>query len=180
MDELNMWGKTKDLHHYRAGQFQSWTMATDVLKSHGRTVQPDPEPEVGSFYRSDHFEFAKEGVPALDPDSGTDFIGKPVGYGKQKMDYYTAHDYHKPSDEVKPDGIFRAPWTIFEYWQRSVTGWLRVSPIRSGNLVLSSRRSGIRSCKSELKWCGSHGNPRRILHNGQVRDAPPPGSPPAS
>ncbi|HYA15997.1 MAG TPA: M28 family metallopeptidase [Bryobacteraceae bacterium] len=103
MDELNMWGKTKDLTIIGLGNSSLDDVATEVLKSHGRTVSPDPEPEVGSFYRSDHFEFAKQGVPALDPDSGTDYIGKPAGYGKQKIDYYTAHDYHKPSDEVKPD-----------------------------------------------------------------------------
>ncbi len=77
--------------------------ATDVLKAHGRTVVGDPDPGKGGFYRSDHFEFAKQGVPALDPDPGTNYIGKPADYGKQKRDYYTEHDYHKPSDEVKPD-----------------------------------------------------------------------------
>jgi Zn-dependent M28 family amino/carboxypeptidase len=77
--------------------------AADVLKEHGRTVTADPEPEKGFFYRSDHFEFAKQGVPALDPDSGVNYIGKPEGYSKQKRDEYTEHDYHKPSDEVKPD-----------------------------------------------------------------------------
>jgi Zn-dependent M28 family amino/carboxypeptidase len=66
-------------------------------------IRPDPEPEKGFFYRSDHFEFAKEGVPALDPDSGEDFIGRPAGYGQAKRDEYTARDYHKVSDEVKPD-----------------------------------------------------------------------------
>ena len=50
---------------------------------------PDPEPEKGCFYRSDHFEFAKQGVPALDPDAGVDYIGKPPGYGEEKRDYYT-------------------------------------------------------------------------------------------
>jgi Zn-dependent M28 family amino/carboxypeptidase len=74
-----------------------------VLKEKGRTVKGDAEPEKGFFYRSDHFEFAKQGVPVLDPDAGTDYIGKPEGYGQQKRDYYTEHDYHKPSDEVKPD-----------------------------------------------------------------------------
>jgi Zn-dependent M28 family amino/carboxypeptidase len=103
MDELNLWGKTKDLTIIGLGNSSLDDVATEVLKGHGRTVSPDPEPEKGSFYRSDHFEFAKQGVPALDPDSGTDFIGKPAGYGKEKMDYYTEHDYHKPSDEVKPD-----------------------------------------------------------------------------
>ena len=78
-------------------------IAESVLKSHDRTVTGDAEPEKGFFYRSDHFEFAKQGVPALDPDEGTEYIGKPAGYGREKRDYYTSHDYHKPSDEVKPD-----------------------------------------------------------------------------
>jgi Zn-dependent M28 family amino/carboxypeptidase len=75
----------------------------DVLKEHDRTVTGDAEPEKGHFYRSDHFEFAKQGVPALDPDAGTDYIGKPEGYGQKKRDEYTTNDYHKPSDQVKPD-----------------------------------------------------------------------------
>jgi Zn-dependent M28 family amino/carboxypeptidase len=66
-------------------------------------VRPDAEPEKGFYYRSDHFEFAKQGVPALDTDAGIDYIGKPQGYGMQKRDEYTNNDYHKPSDEVKPD-----------------------------------------------------------------------------
>src|SRR6185503_3187374 len=52
---------------------------------------------------SDHFNFAKKGVPALDPDSGTDFVGKPADYGQKKRDEYTSTDYHAPSDQVKPD-----------------------------------------------------------------------------
>ena len=69
----------------------------------GRIIQADPEPEKGSFYRSDHFEFAKQGVPALYTDSGVQYIGKPESYGKEKRDDYTEKDYHKVSDEVKPD-----------------------------------------------------------------------------
>ncbi|HWF07462.1 MAG TPA: M28 family peptidase [Bryobacteraceae bacterium] len=103
MDELNVWGKTSDMTLIGLGSSTLDDTATDVLKSHGRTVRGDPAPGKGSYYRSDHFEFAKQGVPALDPDSGIEFIGKPAGYGKEKVDYYTEHDYHKPSDEVKPD-----------------------------------------------------------------------------
>ena len=68
-----------------------------------RVLKPDPEPEKGFYYRSDHFNFAKEGVPALDPGAGIDYIGKPAGWGLKKRDEYTVHDYHKPSDEIKPD-----------------------------------------------------------------------------
>jgi len=103
MDGLNTWGKTKDLTLIGLGNSTLDDTAAEVLASHGRTVRADPEPEKGFFYRSDHFEFAKQGVPAMDPDPGIDYIGKPDGYGKQKRDYYTEHDYHKPSDEVKPD-----------------------------------------------------------------------------
>lgn len=103
MDGLNQWGKTSDLTIVGLGNSTLDDIARDVLKEHGRTVTPDPEPEKGFFYRSDHFEFAKQGVPALDTDSGVNYIGKPAGYGKQKRDEYTEHDYHKPSDEVKPD-----------------------------------------------------------------------------
>jgi Zn-dependent M28 family amino/carboxypeptidase len=103
MDGLNTWGKTKDLLIVGLGNSTLDDLTADVLKEHGREVKGDAEPEKGYFYRSDHFEFAKQGVPALDPDSGSDYIGKPSGYGAQKKDYYTEHDYHKPSDEVKPD-----------------------------------------------------------------------------
>jgi Zn-dependent M28 family amino/carboxypeptidase len=103
MDVLNLWGRTKDLTIIGLGNSTLDDTTAEVLKTHGRTVTPDAAPEKGYFYRSDHFEFAKQGVPALDPDPGEDYIGKPAGYGKEKRDYYTEHDYHKPSDEVKPD-----------------------------------------------------------------------------
>jgi Zn-dependent M28 family amino/carboxypeptidase len=103
MDGLNTWGKTKDITVIGLGNSTLDDTAMEVLKSHDRSVTPDPEPEKGFFYRSDHFEFAKQGVPAFDPDSGTNYIGKPADYGKQKRDNYTANDYHKPSDVVKPD-----------------------------------------------------------------------------
>jgi Zn-dependent M28 family amino/carboxypeptidase len=103
MDGLNQWGRTKDLTIVGLGNSTLDDTTAGVLKAEGRSITADPEPEKGFFYRSDHFEFAKQGVPALDTDSGVDYIGKPADYGKQKRDYYTEHDYHKPSDEVKPD-----------------------------------------------------------------------------
>ena len=103
MDGINQWGKTSDFTVIGLGNSTLDDDLTRILKADGRTVRPDPEPEKGFYYRSDHFEFAKQGVPALDTDAGIDFIGKPSGYGMQKRDEYTARDYHKPSDEVKPD-----------------------------------------------------------------------------
>ena len=103
MDGINQWGRTNDVTVIGLGNSTLDDALTRVLKADGRTVRPDPEPEKGFYYRSDHFEFAKQGVPALDTEGGIDFIGKPNGYGMRKRDEYTAKDYHKPSDEVKPD-----------------------------------------------------------------------------
>jgi Zn-dependent M28 family amino/carboxypeptidase len=68
----------------------------------GRILNPDPTPERGGYYRSDHFEFAKQGVPALSIHAGDDYIGKPAGFGREKAEHYTTYDYHKVSDEIKP------------------------------------------------------------------------------
>ena len=104
MDGVNQWGKTKDLTIVGYGNSTLDDVLGSVLASQGgRTIKPDPEPEKGFFYRSDHFEFAKQGVPALFTDAGTEFIGKDSTYGQKKRDEYTANDYHKPSDQVKPD-----------------------------------------------------------------------------
>jgi len=103
MDGVNQWGKTSDFTVIGLGNSTLDDVLTRVLRADGRTARSDPEPEKGFYYRSDHFEFAKQGVPALDPESGIDYVGKPNGYGMQKRDEYTNKDYHKPSDEVKPN-----------------------------------------------------------------------------
>jgi Zn-dependent M28 family amino/carboxypeptidase len=103
MDGLNQWGRTSDIVIVGYGNSTLDDMLVAEAQSRSRTVVPDPEPEKGFFYRSDHFEFAKEGVPALYTDVGIEYIGKPAGYGEQKRKEYTSGDYHKPSDEVKPD-----------------------------------------------------------------------------
>ena len=78
-------------------------LLVQIAKEQGRTVAPDADPEKGYYFRSDHFEFAKQGVPALDPKGGRRYTGKSADFGKRKQDEYTAKDYHKLSDEVKPD-----------------------------------------------------------------------------
>jgi Zn-dependent M28 family amino/carboxypeptidase len=103
MDGVNQWGRTKDIVVVGWGNSTLDDLLEKQAASHGRMVKPDAEPEKGFFYRSDHFEFAKEGVPALYVDTGTDFVGRPESYSKQKRDEYTERDYHKVSDEVKPD-----------------------------------------------------------------------------
>jgi len=103
MDGVNQWGPTSDMVVIGFGNSTLDDVLADVLKPAGRTIGPDEEPEKGYFYRSDHFEFAKQGVPALYTEAGSHFIGKDSTFGAQKRDEYTSKDYHQVSDEVKPD-----------------------------------------------------------------------------
>jgi Zn-dependent M28 family amino/carboxypeptidase len=103
VDVLNVWGRTRDLTIPGLGQSTLEDTLAQLAKTHGRTVRPDQEPEKGEYFRSDHFEFAKVGVPAVSYGGGYDYIGRPQDWGIKKHDDYTAHDYHKPSDMVKPD-----------------------------------------------------------------------------
>ena len=103
LDGANQWGRTTDLTVVGLGNSTLDDVLSRVLQADGRTVRPDAEPEKGFYYRSDHFEFAKQGVPALYIDAGTEFAGKPAGYGMQKRDEYTTTDYHALSDHVKAD-----------------------------------------------------------------------------
>ena len=103
MDGVNQWGRTTDITVIGYGNSTLDDVLRDLATPLGRTLAPDAEPEKGFFYRSDHFEFAKQGVPALYVEAGIDYLDKPAGYGRQKRDEYTSNDYHKPSDEMKPD-----------------------------------------------------------------------------
>jgi Zn-dependent M28 family amino/carboxypeptidase len=103
LDGLNVHGRTRDMTVVGLGASELDDYVRDALGEQGRTVRPDPEPEKGFYYRSDHFSFAKQGVPALDPDEGVDFIGKPPDFGEKVRAQYTERDYHKPSDIVRDD-----------------------------------------------------------------------------
>jgi Zn-dependent M28 family amino/carboxypeptidase len=100
VDEVNPWGRTKDITVIGLGASDLDDYLRDAAAEQSRTLRSDPEPEKGFYYRSDHFNFAKQGVPALYTDDG---VGKPPEYGKQKRDEFTKVDYHQPSDQIKPD-----------------------------------------------------------------------------
>jgi Zn-dependent M28 family amino/carboxypeptidase len=102
LDGVNPWGRTRDLVVVGWGMSTLQDVLARVAEEHGRVLVPDPEPEKGFYYRADHFEFAKQGVPALYTGEGVDYRERPAGWGQQKRDEYTANDYHRPSDEIKP------------------------------------------------------------------------------
>jgi Zn-dependent M28 family amino/carboxypeptidase len=102
MDGMNVLGRTHDIVMVGKGASTLDAIVENIAQQQGRTVKPDPEPEKGGFYRSDHFNFAKHGVPAFDPDEGVEYLGKPDGWGMKMRNQYTTEDYHKPSDVIKP------------------------------------------------------------------------------
>lgn len=103
MDGLNVYGKTRDITVVGLGYSELDDYARQVAADQGRVIKPDATPEKGSYFRSDHFPFAKQGVPALASGSGNDFEGKPPEYGTKIKADYTANVYHKPADMVRDD-----------------------------------------------------------------------------
>jgi len=99
---VNVWGRTSDYTVIGLGASDLDDYLRDAAAEEGRTLRPDSEPEKGFYYRSDHFSFAKMGVPAMHTDSGVDFPGKPPGYGQEKRDEWTTKFYHQPTDTVQP------------------------------------------------------------------------------
>lgn len=102
----NTYGKTKDLIVVGKGNSELDKVLEYAADQNDKYLIPDAEPEKGFYYRSDHFAFAKQGVPALYVDAGLDVVGKGKEYGHQKKDEYTNIDYHSVSDEVKEDWDF--------------------------------------------------------------------------
>jgi Zn-dependent M28 family amino/carboxypeptidase len=102
----DIWGRTRDVTQVGRGKSSIDAVVTRVAAWQGRVVKPDQFPDRGSFYRSDQFSFAKVGVPALYLKTGTDFVGRPEGWGKEQILRYESHDYHQPSDEIRPDWNF--------------------------------------------------------------------------
>jgi Zn-dependent M28 family amino/carboxypeptidase len=103
MDGLNPFGRTRDVVNIGHGFSTLDELLAREVGHQGRRVDPDPEPEKGYYFRSDHFSFVRQGVPALYAEGGIDYVGRPEGWGKERRERYTAEDYHKPSDEVHDD-----------------------------------------------------------------------------
>ncbi|NDK56769.1 M28 family metallopeptidase [Pontibacter fetidus] len=103
MDVLNAYGPTEDVIVIGYGNSDLEDVLATEAKTQNRTIVPETSPEKGSYYRSDHFEFAKQGVPALYAKSGDKAKGQPADYVKKWQDKYTTNDYHKLTDEVRPE-----------------------------------------------------------------------------
>ena len=100
IDAMSTYGATDDIVVVGYGNSEMDSYLKMVSDTQGRVLVQEPTPEKGFFYRSDHFNMAKKGVPMLYAEAGEQVRGKPEGYGKAESERYGAERYHKPADEV--------------------------------------------------------------------------------
>jgi len=98
-DSGNIWGYTHDVTFVGLGKSSIDQIASMIAGEQGRVVTADQFSDRGYFYRSDQFNFAKIGVPAMYLHTGTDFVDRPPEWGREQQDQYTDVHYHQPSDE---------------------------------------------------------------------------------
>jgi Zn-dependent M28 family amino/carboxypeptidase len=141
-------GRTRDVVVNGAERTTAWPVVEAVAKRMSLTIKPDPRPEQGTYYRSDHFSFAHAGIPAFSVAEGDDFIGKPQGFGAKAFEEYNDLHYHRPSDE------FQETWDFSGLAEMARFGFLigtevanqdRLPTWREGDEFLAAReKSGVR------------------------------------
>ena len=102
IDGVNVDGPMNDITVVGMGASELDDYLNEAASRVGRTLRPDPEPEKGFYYRSDHFSFAKVGIPSLYTDSGIDHVEHGTEWTLARRADYTSNRYHKPSDEFDP------------------------------------------------------------------------------
>ena len=107
LDSMNILGPTRDFVPLGAERSSLEAIVEAIAKERGLRISPDPRPEQGSFFRSDHFPFAKVGVPSISLKEGDDYVGHSKEWGQQKFKEYNDAHYHQPSDEFHSDWNFQ-------------------------------------------------------------------------
>ena len=107
MDVINTYGATRDVEMIGSGNTTLEDQIADAAKAQGRVAKPDSRTEKGYFYRADQVEFARQGVPVLYIKAGEEGIKDPAAY-TSRVEAYTAHQYHRPADEIAADWDFDA------------------------------------------------------------------------
>jgi Zn-dependent M28 family amino/carboxypeptidase len=107
LDSMNVLGPTNDFVPLGAERSTLKTVVDTVARDMGLRVSPDARPEQGSFFRSDHFPFAKAGVPSISLKEGDDYVGRSKEWGEEQFRAYNTAHYHQPSDEFRDTWDFR-------------------------------------------------------------------------
>jgi Zn-dependent M28 family amino/carboxypeptidase len=122
IDGGNIFGRTRDATSIALGKSSLDEIAARVAAAQGRVVKGDQFPDRGYYYRSDQFSFAHIGVPALFFDDGTDFIGRPAGWGREQKEQWELHKYHQPADRL--DGSWNFDGMIEDAQFAMLSAWL--------------------------------------------------------
>jgi Zn-dependent M28 family amino/carboxypeptidase len=107
LDSMNVLGRTRDFIPLGAERSSLKAVVAAVARERGMRVSPDARPEQGSFYRSDHFPFARVGVPSISLKEGNDYEGHTKEWGEEQFKAYNTAHYHQPSDEYSDSWDFR-------------------------------------------------------------------------
>lgn len=107
LDSMNVLGPTNDFMALGAERSTLKAVVDAVAKDMNLRVSPDARPEQGSFFRSDHFPFAKAGVPAISLKEGNDYVGRSKEWAEEQFRAYNTAHYHQPSDEMRDTWDFR-------------------------------------------------------------------------
>jgi Zn-dependent M28 family amino/carboxypeptidase len=143
MDVMNLYGRTRDISALGVDQSSLGKLFTTAAAAENLRVTVNEDALVrGSFFRSDHFPLARAGVPALSLEGGTDFVGKPKGWGEEQSKEYTDKRYHQPGDEL-------LPWFTYD----GVLQQLRVV-LRTAVAVADAPRQPVWSAGSEFREAG--------------------------
>jgi Zn-dependent M28 family amino/carboxypeptidase len=122
IDGGNIFGRTRDATSIALGKSSLDAVAARVAAEQGRVVKGDQFPDRGYYYRSDQLSFARIGVPALFFDDGTDFVGRPAGWGREQIEQWQLKKYHQPSDRL--DGSWNFDGMIEDAQLAMLSAWL--------------------------------------------------------
>jgi Zn-dependent M28 family amino/carboxypeptidase len=107
IDAMSVYGPTEDIVVVGYGSSELEDILGEAASEQDRRVEPEPKPERGYYYRSDHFNFAKKGVPMLYAESGLEHRELGRAFMEAKIQEYTDIRYHQPDDEVQDDWDLR-------------------------------------------------------------------------
>jgi Zn-dependent M28 family amino/carboxypeptidase len=152
IDGGNIFGRTRDITLISLGKSSLDAVAESIAHLQGREVKGDQFPDRGYYYRSDQFSFAKVGVPALFFDDGTDFIGRPAGWGKQQIEEWELKKYHQPSDRL--DGSWNFEGMVQDSQLDMLSAWLiaqadAMPTWKPGDEFEAARKKALGALKSD-------------------------------
>ncbi len=150
VDGGNILGRVRDLTVLGSNKSSLGPALGRMLATRGMRITPEEHPERGYFYRSDHFSFAKVGIPSISIAAGTDYVGRPKGWGVEQNEDYTAKRYHQPSDAYRSDFDLTGAAQLAEIVLRFGTSVANSTTVPTWNRDAEFREVRERSLRASL------------------------------